>query len=181
MKQNIRIAVVCIARRTFDHLAASEIYNKIQTEVFIGDARNLDPLKDNSIDLIISHPPYFGAILYYNIYQLENDLLGFDHEEIKDVDISTYSLEKYMRNMKKVFDETYRVLKPKKYACVVIGDTRRNGDIIPAFSHFIDYGTEIGYRLKDIFIWVLIAKAGMNVARRGNYIDHNYILIFQKK
>ena len=152
-----------------------------QTDVHLGDARNLDFVDDNSVDLIISHPPYLGAILYYNIYQLENDLLGFDHEEIKYVDISTYSLEKYLRNMKKVFDEIYRVLKPKKYACVVIGDTRRNGDIIPTFSHFIDYGTEIGFRLRDIFIWVLIAKAGMNVARRGNYIDHNYILIFQKK
>ena len=152
-----------------------------QTDVYLGDARNLHFVDDSSVDLIISHPPYLGAILYHNIYQLESDLLGFDYKEIKEIDISTHSLEKYLRDMKQVFDEMYRVLKSKKYACVVIGDTRRNGDIIPTFSHFINYGTEIGFRLRDIFIWVLIAKAGMNVARRGNYIDHNYILILQKK
>jgi len=154
---------------------------KNPSSVYLGDAKNLDFLDDDSIDLIISHPPYLGAIMYYNIYQLESDLLGFDYEKIKEVDISTYSLDKYMYNMKKVFDEMHRVLRPRKYACVVIGDTRRNGVIIPTFSRFIDYGTSIGFSLRDIFIWVLVAKAGMNVARRGNYIDHNYILIFRKE
>jgi L-fucose isomerase-like protein len=33
MKQSIRIGVVCLARKTFDHLAASKIYKKIQTEL----------------------------------------------------------------------------------------------------------------------------------------------------
>lgn len=33
MKQNIRIGVVCIARKTFDYLAASEIYEKIQNNL----------------------------------------------------------------------------------------------------------------------------------------------------
>jgi L-fucose isomerase-like protein len=33
MKQSIRIGVVCIARKTFDYLAASEIYKKIQNEL----------------------------------------------------------------------------------------------------------------------------------------------------
>lgn len=162
---------------------ASEEFAKYKTQsnVYLGDAKNLDFLDDASIDLIISHPPYLGAIIYYNIYQLESDLLGFDYEGIKEIDMSTYSLDKYMRNMKDVFDEMHRVLKTRKYACVVIGDTRRNGEIIPTFSRFIDYGTSIGFSLRDIFIWVLIGKAGMNVARRGNYIDHNYILIFRKE
>ncbi len=33
MKQNIRIGVVCLARKTFDYLAASLIYNKIQNNL----------------------------------------------------------------------------------------------------------------------------------------------------
>lgn len=151
-----------------------------QTGVYLGDARGLDFLDENSVDLIISHPPYLGAIMYHNIYQLEGGLLGFDYKKTKENDISTTSLRVYLRDMKEVFDEVYRVLKPKKYACVVIGDNRRKGEIVPTFSHFINYGMEIGFRLRDIFIWVIVAKAGMNVARRGNYIDHNYILILQK-
>ena len=74
----------------------------------------------------------------------------------------------------------FRVLKKEKYACVIIGDTRVNGDIIPTFSYFINYANEKGFRLKDIFIWRMNQKAGMSIKRHGNHIDHNYILIFQK-
>jgi len=153
----------------------------IQTDIILGDARNLDFLKDNSVDLIISHPPYLGQILYYNIYRLINDLLGFSYEEIKRRDISTNSLTKYMNDMQKVFNEMYRVLKPQKYVCTIIGDTRRDGGIVPTFSYFVNYASKIGFKIMDIFIWVLTRKAGMNVARRGNYVDHNYILIFKKE
>ena len=83
--------------------------------------------------------------------------------------------------MEKIFDEMKRVLRPKKYACVIIGDIRKDGNIVPSFSYFIDYATKNGFRLRDVFIWLLTGRAGMNVARRGNYIDHNYVLIFQKK
>jgi DNA modification methylase len=138
-------------------------------------------LDNNSVDLIISHPPYLGQILYYNIYRLVNDLLGFSYDEVKKNDISTNSFKDYMSNMQRVFDEMYRVLKPKKYACTIIGDTRKEGGIVPTFSYFIDYANKIGFKLMDIFIWVLSRKAGMNVARRGNYVDHNYILVFQKR
>jgi DNA modification methylase len=157
-------------------------FNKnIQTDVFLGDARQLDFLSNNSVDLVISHPPYLGQILYYNIYRLVNDLLGFHYHKVRKTDISTNSFNDYMVNMKKVFNEMFRVLKPYKHACVIIGDTRKDGGIVPTFSYFIDYANKTGFKLIDIFIWILSRKAGMNVARRGNYVDHNYILVFQKK
>ena len=33
MKQNIRIGIVCIARKTFDYTAAFKIYKKIQEDL----------------------------------------------------------------------------------------------------------------------------------------------------
>lgn len=159
-------------------------FSKMHKNNFINimeqDARNLASLENESIDLIISHPPYLGAINYSNIFKLENKLLGFEYTQTKKNDISTNSLDKYMSDMKKVFDEMLRVLRQNSYACVIIGDNRVNGEVIPTFSHFIDYASQIGFKLKDIFIWITSHKAGMNVARRGNFIDHNYILIFQK-
>ena len=44
-------------------------------EIMHGDARKLD-LESDSVDLIISHPPYLGAIDYSNIMQLENFIPG---------------------------------------------------------------------------------------------------------
>jgi hypothetical protein len=145
-----------------------------------GDSRNLEMLSD-SIDLIISHPPYLGAIDYSNMYQLENVVLGFDQVTFKARDISTTSLKKYLEAMQDVFTEMNRVLKPGKRMAVIIGDNRKDGAIQPTFAHFIlDAESRLGMKLEDIFIWVTSGKAGMSVKRHGNYIDHNYILVFKK-
>ena len=145
-----------------------------------GDARNLE-IESASIDLVVSHPPYLGAIDYSNMYQLENAILGFDHIGFKADDISTTSLNKYLESMKAVFSEMYRVTKPGGRAVVIIGDNRKDGRIQPTFAHFIlDAEQRLGFTLEDIFIWVTSGKAGMSVKRHGNYIDHNYILVFRK-
>lgn len=184
-KNKPKINVVSEFSKKLQEMAESmQEYKKIangnKVEIRKGDARATN-LSDNSIDLIISHPPYLGAIDYSNIYQLENKILGFDYEEVDAGDISTNSMQRYLVEMNKVFDEMNRVLKSGRHACVVIGDNRKDGSIQPTFAYFIQYATEkLGFQLKDIFIWVMSQKAGMNVKRRGNHIDHNYILIFQK-
>ena len=154
--------------------------SKSSVNIKAGDARKLD-LKNNSVDFIISHPPYLGAIDYTNIMQLENLILGNDNKLIDAKDISTTSMKNYLLSMQDVFSEMQRVLKPGKHMAVVIGDNRKDGNIQPTFSYFIQDATNrLGLELRDIFIWVTRGKAGMNVARRGNFIDHNYILIFKK-
>jgi len=154
--------------------------SKALVTIKAGDARKLD-IKSNSVDLIISHPPYLGAIDYTNIMQLENLILGNDNKEIDGKDISTTSMKNYLISMQQVFDEMARVLKPEKYMAIIIGDNRKDGNIQPTFAYFIQDATNrLGLELKDIFVWVTKGKAGMNVARRGNFIDHNYILIFKK-
>ncbi len=184
-KNKKKVDVVSEFSKKLDEMAKSmQEYKKIangnKVEIQKGDARDTK-LSDNSIDLIISHPPYLGAIDYSNIYQLETKTLGFDYEEIDAGDISTNSMQRYLAEMNKVFDEMNRVLKSGRHACVVIGDNRKDGAIQPTFAYFIQYATEkLGFQLKDIFIWVMSQKAGMSVKRRGNHIDHNYILVFQK-
>ena len=155
--------------------------SKAKVTIKPGDARKLE-LPSASVDLIISHPPYLGAIDYTNIMQLENLILGNDNKLIDAKDISTTSMKNYLISMQEVFTEMERVLKPGKYMAVIIGDNRKDGNIQPTFSYFIQDATNrLGLELKDIFIWVTKGKAGMNVARRGNFIDHNYILVFKKR
>ncbi len=184
-KQKTKINVFEVFKKKLEEMADSmseyqKIANKNKVVIQKGDARNTH-LRDNSVDLIISHPPYLGAIDYSNIYQLETKLLGFNYKEVDAGDISTNSMQKYLVEMNKVFDEMYRVLKKGGYACVIIGDNRKDGNIQPTFVYFIDYATKnLGFELKDIFIWVMSQKAGMGVKRRGNHIDHNYILVFRK-
>lgn len=144
------------------------------------DARHLN-VNNDEIDFMISHPPYASAVLYYNIYSLTSNMLGYDYEEIRKNDLSSGGFEGYLDNMKLVLKESHRVLKPNGYEALIVGDIRKNGDILTSLPYLIESGREIGFRLEDIFIWRLKHKAGMSLTRRGNHIDHNYILIFQKK
>jgi DNA modification methylase len=163
---------------------ALEEFKKIKTmksmDVTYSDARKLSHVKDSSIDFIISHPPYANAVLYYNIYSLASTLLGYDYDEIRKSDMSKSNFQIYLDDLKSVVSENFRILKNEKFASLIIGDIRKNGEILTALPEIILYATSIGFKLQDIFIWRLVGKAGMNVARRGNHIDHNYILIFKK-
>lgn len=151
-----------------------------EVTILQGDARQL-PVADESVDLVISHPPYLGAIDYSNMYQLENAVLGFDDSKFKVKDISTNALSKYLESMRDVFTEMFRVAKPGRRIVVVIGDNRKAGLLQPTFAHFIlDAQQRLGLQLEDIFIWVTSSKAGMALKRHGNYIDHNYVLVFRK-
>jgi DNA modification methylase len=154
--------------------------NNSKINITRGDARNLDELKDNSIDLIISHPPYLGNVDYTNINQLSTYFLNHEYKNIRETDVSTGSIKKYLDNMYKALDECFRVLKKNHHLCFIIGDNRQAGFVNPTFSYFIQYGLENNMKVKDIFIWILNQKAGMNVKRHGNHIDHNYIIVFEK-
>ncbi|GAG99976.1 unnamed protein product, partial [marine sediment metagenome] len=88
---------------------------------FVGDARDLNLLKDNSIDLIATHPPYANIINYSKSSKkhIEGDLSYVQN------------IEEFAGEIKKVAEESFRVLKPGKYCAILIGDTRRYKHYVP--------------------------------------------------
>ena len=77
---------------------------KGRTERFLlykGDARNLDFISDESIDLICTHPPYA------NIIQYSEDIPG---------DLSRLKVNDFLKEMRDVATESYRVLKKVNFA-----------------------------------------------------------------
>lgn len=104
---------------TLNHFDQQE--SEIKT--FVGDARNLDLIDDNSIDLIATHPPYVNIIPY------SKDTLG---------DLSAvHSVDEFMFEMKRIAEECYRVLKPNKYFAILIGDIRKKKYHIPISFHIL--------------------------------------------
>jgi len=56
--------MVSLDRLDFPYRPLDEDYVKPSIDLFQGDARNLDLIKDDSIDLVATHPPYAGIIKY---------------------------------------------------------------------------------------------------------------------
>ena len=92
----------------------------------LGDARDIS-LGDNSVDAIITSPPYSFAIDYAENDRPQLEYLGYDVLGLKDEMIGLKGKTKedklvnYFDDMDKTLSEMARVLKPNKYAVIIIG------------------------------------------------------------
>jgi len=132
-----------------------------EPELFVGDARDLSFLEDNSVDLICAHPPYADIIHYTN------------H---KEGDLSFLNLDSFLKEMKKVACESYRVLKPGRQCAILIGDMRRHKHVVPLGFKLINVYLDAGFKLKE-----LVIKRQHNCKTTGfwykNSIKYNFLLL----
>lgn len=156
----------CREKINFEHSGANgKVY------LYKGDARTLDFIKDNSIDLICTHPPYADIIKYSE--DIEADL---SHLKVKD----------FLIAMCDVAAESYRVLKKDKFCAVLMGDTRQKGHMIPMSFEVMKLFQSAGFKLKE-----LVIKEQHNCKATGYWktnsvkynfllIAHEYLFIFRK-
>lgn len=93
-------------------------------------------LSDESVDCVITSPPYSFAIDYVENDKDQLEFLGYDTKELKTKLIGlkgknkTERLNTYFSDMDKVCSEISRVLKNDKYFCMIIGsNTNQTGGI----------------------------------------------------
>jgi len=142
-----------------------------------GDARALD-LGNESIDGIITSPPYSIALDY-----VQNDAhalksLGFEPRELREKFIGVRGknrekIELYNEDMKMSLREMYRVLKPGKYAVLIIGNAKYQGKEIKTVEFIIETAEEIGFELVENIDKIIFGL--YNVMQKEN------ILIFKKR
>lgn len=113
--------------------------DEIETQVCVGDARDLPYIENASIDLVLVHPPY-ADIIKYSEGRISGDLSNI------------HSIDQFCDEIAKVALECFRVLKPGKYCAVLIGDTRRNKLYIPLAYKVMKRFLHTGFLLKEDII-----------------------------
>ena len=141
-----------------------------------GDARALN-LESESVDGIITSPPYSIALDY-----IENDFhalktLGYDPEKLREKFIGVRGkgkerIDLYNEDMKKSLQEMYRVLKPGRYAVLIVGNATYQGKEIKTVEFIIERAEEIGFELVGNIDKIIFGL--YNVMQKEN------ILIFRK-
>jgi len=147
-----------------------------KTKIIEGDARKIN-LKDESVDGIITSPPYSIALNYVANDAHSLKALGYDLDKIKEDFIGVRGtglnkFELYDKDMEKAYNEMYRVLKKDKYCVVVIGNVTFQGQEINTTQNVINYCEKIGFRT--------IKKMEKIIYGLYNVMQKEYILIFQK-
>jgi len=151
-----------------------EIPNELTTSqsLFLGDARNLNKIQDNEIDLICTHPPYLNIIRY---------------SENNPHDLSyTGSVKYFINEMVKIASECFRVLKGDKFLAILIGDTRKHRHYIPLSTYVLKTFLDAGFILREDIIkhqWnckstPLWRKQSMKY--NFHMIMHEHLYIFRK-
>ena len=157
-----------------------KVMNPIPT-IIIGDSRRMSELKDESVHLIVTSPPYWQLKDYGNGSQI-----GFN---------DTY--EDYINNINLVWKECYRLLHKGCRLCVNIGDQFARSvyygryKIIPIREEIIKFCETIGFDYMGAIIWQKVTTCnttgGATIMGSFPYprngiikLDYEFILIFKK-
>ena len=150
-------------------------------KIIIGDSRRMLEVQDDSVDLIITSPPYWHIKDYETSSQI-----GYGQD-----------LHQYLKDIYLVWKECFRVLRNGGRFCLNIGDQFARSviygkyKVIPIHAEFILQCEKIGFDFMGSIIWQ--KKTTMNTTGgasiMGSYpyppngmveIDYEFILIFKK-
>ena len=132
-----------------------------------------------SADAIVTHPPYIGAIPYAEYGCLSLEWFGFSSKQLdaeltggrrqrKDV------VDRFLGDYRRMFSESYRVLRPGGCAFYMVGDPTVDGEAVDLRARTEEYALNQGFRHLHTAV-----RHGVN--RRSNHMGEEYLLFFQKE
>ncbi len=155
--------------------------DKTTHKIIFGDSRQMLNVPDNSVQLIITSPPYWQLKDYGTDFQI-----GYND-----------SYEEYINNLNLVWKESYRVLDNGCRLCVNIGDQFARSvyygryKVLPIRTEIIKFCESIGFDYMGAIIWQKKTTTNTTggASLMGSYptprngivsIDYEFILIFKK-
>ena len=136
-------------------------------------SENMDSyIDDESCDFIFSCPPYADLEIYSD----------------NPKDLSNMNYDEFFNVIGRILTNTYKKLKPNRFACIVIGEVRHKntGEYIGLVPNVINIMRDAGYRYyNDIVLQTPIGNLQM---RAGRYMNrnrkvgkmHQNVLVFYK-
>jgi len=152
--------------------------------IFAHSSENMPELKDNSVALTVTSPPYWNAI-DYDIHA--NDKTR--HYRTRSYSNGFSEYEEYLSWLERIFSEVYRVTKPGGFCSLVIGTVLHDGSHYPVPFDTTSRMVKIGWEFHQDIIWhkctAGVKRAGVTIQKPypGYYYPNimtEYILIFRK-
>jgi DNA modification methylase len=125
----------------------------VPTKHFVhnADSRNIrEYVKENSVDLVVTSPPYWN-ILNMRRTADKRDIKGYSESTDDLGNIEDY--QEFLENLKQVFSEVYKVMKPNSRCVSVVMDLRKKDKFFPLHEDQSRIMREIGFELEEYVIW----------------------------
>jgi modification methylase len=152
------LQILLEANRELRHLEWPEPFNHTAHRVRIGDARHLHFVPDESVELVVTSPPYW-TLKEYNAHP---EQLG-----------SVEDYAQFLDELDKVWRHCLRILVPGGRVCCNVGDVciarKRAGRhyVVPLHSDLQVRARNIGYELLTPILWAKISSGVTEAAGNG--------------
>jgi len=184
--------MLTLDRLNFEYTPLDPNFPRVKIKTYVGDARNLNLINDESMDLIATHPPYASIIPYSRKKKIPGDISA------------VYNIDEYVDSMREIAKESYRVLKPGRFCAILVGDTRRYRHHVPIAFRVMQAFLDVGFILREDIIkcqwktkttrekWEGLSKIADEcwvdidrTTKKGRYTDfyllyHEHLFIFRK-
>ncbi len=100
------------------------------TVITTGDSRKLKGWADNSVDLIVTSPPFLNTVDYVQDTWLETWFCGIDSQKLEKAVVQTPDLEEWMQFISDTLAELHRVVKKGGLVAMEVGEVRYQGELL---------------------------------------------------
>ena len=160
---------------------------KTTHEILFQDARDLKEIPSESVDLVVTSPPYPMIDMWDEMFSNQNP-------EIQDALACSNGKQAFAlmhEILDAVWSEVFRILKDGRFACINIGDATRTVKndfcLYPNHARVLNYLLSIGFSALPDILWRKQANTpnkfmGSGMLPAGAYVtlEHEYILIVRK-
>lgn len=152
---------------------------------FNHSSESMPELKDGSVALTVTSPPYWNAI-DYDRHAADGGVANYRTRQYRE---GFVQYEDYLDLMQRIFTEVLRVTKPGGFCAVVIGTVLQKGKHFPVPFDFTGRMVEAGWDFHQDIIWhkttAGVKRAGVTIQKPypGYYYPNimtEYIMIFRK-
>lgn len=156
-------------------------------DVYDADARELTMLQDDSVDLVVTSPPYANTYDYYLYHKMRMFWLGMDYREAQEDEIGSrykYSSqeedpETFFENLRLSLAEMERVLVDSGRAVFIIGDSIIRGEFFEMDDKIREICEGLNLRVSAQITQDLSTYTSFN-ASFGSQDKQEYILFLKR-
>jgi site-specific DNA-methyltransferase (cytosine-N4-specific) len=177
------------AKMMIDRISTYSVVSSNSTiEIYTQSSESVSFIKNESIDLVVTSPPYANTYDYYLYHKSRMNWLDYDFKSVQQVEIGSrdkhsskkLEIDNFLSSLDKCFGEVSRVLKKGKYAVIVIGDSVIRGEFYNAMDFTEKIFNKYKMKLVESSSTNLKETTRMFNPKFTNALKSEHILIFKK-
>lgn len=122
-----------------------------KNQYFLSDVRKLNGVKSNSVDLIVTSPPFLDKVNYQLDNWIRHWFLDIPTETTDGISMFS-DIKEWTEFMHSTLSSAKRVLKKGAFVVVEVGEVKKGKNIIPLDDHVLEAGISAGLEWSRTYI-----------------------------